>query len=126
MKLLDQYFTVANAEEDARKLNDEGVMTFISATNSHSMSPMSGAAKVGLWIVLNHQYLDAVELLRDPTHQVKNPITRAEMDELRESAEKQFSNRLVRYVYPVLVVIGVAVLGLFFYLYKLWEFQGEP
>lgn len=75
--------------------------------------------KQGVWIHLNHQYQDAINLLNNSDHFVMTALTKEQMTEIETSSkkslydlsEKLFSNLAKSVLY--LFVIGFSVFALF-------------
>lgn len=114
MKLLDRFEDVIEAEEVARQLEALGIPAYVSATNSHLFGRIqTGALKVAVWIVLNHQFEDAKAYLEDDSHLVTTGLSVAEMAEIQEQTSDyafRFFNRAL--LFGVLTILAfVAVTG---------------
>jgi len=114
MKLLDRFEDVIEAEEIARQLEALGIPAYVSATNSHLFGRIqTGALKVAVWIVLNHQFADAKAYLEDDSHLVTTGLSVAEMAEIQEQTSDyafRFFNRAL--LFGVLTILAfVAVTG---------------
>lgn len=120
MKLLRQYQYSSDAERVADKLRNRGILCHVSSKQSHSLGPYSGVVSVGLWVVLNSQYRDALAVLDNPRHKVENPLAEEEMLELEAYAATRVAKVAERYLYPVLVVLSFALIVFFVYLHKIW------
>ena len=89
MKLVTLYIDPIDAAEANERLRQAGVMTRITMVDPHNIKPSkSGAERIGLSVVFDDQFDDAVQLLENPHHVPKRIITPAEMNEI-ESAEQK-------------------------------------
>ena len=87
MKLLKQFESEIDAKHLSDRLKGKGVFTFISSSRSHSSGRFAtGALKVGFWAVLEDQHEDAVSLLTNKKHIVKQPLKIDEMVQLEKEA----------------------------------------
>jgi len=86
-------------------LRDKGILTHIST------SQRGANASNGLWVVLDDQYVDALECLRNPDHQVENLLDEDRMQEIEAISSQQYedsiNNFLVKAFLSVLVVIFI-------------------
>jgi len=83
MILLKQYESEGDAARLAERLRARGVLTHISSIRSKRKGAFTtGAFRVGVWLVLDHQAKDAIALLSNKRHKVENPLTEEEMVEL--------------------------------------------
>ena len=109
MQLIGQYHNESEADLIAAKLEEQGILTFISGRESlRLMRYRAGIFDVGLWVVLDHQYDDAIALLNDPGHTVESPLTAEEMAYLRAQASSQSSslfNKFLMVGVPFVVVV---------------------
>lgn len=51
---------------------------------------------MGIWVVIDYQFKDAIELLSNPNHKVANPLTDEEISALEKQSSKYFSNLIDR------------------------------
>jgi len=113
MILLKEYVSETDADALADRLRAKGVLTHVSGRQSQQLSAfVTGAVKVGVWAVLDHQAKDAVALLSNNRHQVVNPLSEEEMIDLElkmTAAGGDLSNIAIK----VLVVIGLLGLGIY-------------
>ena len=86
MKLLSQYYSVPEAEEASSILREKGILTHVSGKTSNTYRIITGAVKVGLWVVLDQQYSDACELLKNRDHRVSTGLTEQELKEIESKA----------------------------------------
>lgn len=112
MLLIKQYHSAIDAESDGSDLEAQGIPTHVSSKGSHSLSrSRTGAITVGLWVLLNHQYEDAVSYLKNRKYKVKTGITADEIKHLKEQAKVNTYN----YMNKVLIYAGLlALLGIGF------------
>ena len=88
MKLLEQYQSSYDAERVAMDLRRNGILAQVSDKYSNTHSFASGSFKVGLWVVLDEQYEDALGLLANADYTVLNPLSEAEMLAIEGAADK--------------------------------------
>ena len=99
MRLINQYFDQAKADKDAQYLRSKGIKVFISSKKSHSLgSNHTGAFRVGLWVVYNHQQQDAIACMQNKNHKVVHRLT---AEQMRDVSVK---NRLNRSQASVLII----------------------
>jgi len=90
MKLVDQYIDPNDAATARRSLRDAGVASHVDSMDPHSVLPSkSGATHLGLWVLLDDQYQDAVQVLENPSHRPVRILSPGEIDEIEACAEKQ-------------------------------------
>ena len=66
-------------------------MTEITSLDPHVMSPSrTGALRIGLWVVFEDQFDDAVKLLEDPNHIPKRIIPLNEMSKVKSSTQQSW------------------------------------
>ncbi|WP_428242703.1 hypothetical protein [Gynuella sp.] len=83
MKLIYQSSDKQAVEASRLLLESRGIPVHISNDDTNrNLSYMSVAVQVGIWVVFDDQYLDAVALLKDDAHDVANP---RDVDEYRTS-----------------------------------------
>ena len=89
MKLIDQFTSLSDANEICSKLRNAGILAYVSSAQSYMLSRVkTGALKVGLWIILDDQFEDAKELLRNPKYKPKVVLTEQEMIDLEIEAKQ--------------------------------------
>ncbi len=67
MKLISYYADPGEASAASSMLRAAGIATEVGSVDPHIMKPSrSGATRVGLWIVYDDQFDNAVKLLEDP------------------------------------------------------------
>ncbi len=113
MQLLTLVHSLDEANKIARKLKEKGIATFISSGETARMTntPIFGIVKVGVWIVLDYQYEDAVEVMKNPDHEVAQPLGPSELAQLSKDTPKPYSTASKKFIYLVIkVVIAVVVL----------------
>jgi len=108
MILIRQYLSSSDAEIDGSDLEEQGIPTHVSSKGSHALSrSRTGAVTVSLWVLLNHQYDDAVLFLRDRKHKITTGITPAEMKHLKAQAKLN----TYHYLNKVLVYAGLLAMA---------------
>jgi len=81
-------------------LRDNGIPT-------HTTSNVRGSYQLDVYVILDHQYADAVRLLEDPTHEVKNQVDMNEFDRLKN--HPSILDVIVRW--SLLCLVAAAVLA---------------
>ena len=112
MKLLTEFHTVDEAEEVGRLLEDKGVATFVSSKMTNRYLIPTAAHRVGLWAVIDAQYDDAIKLLDDPDHEVSNPLSFADIIEIKTSIDTGDKSPVLNFLVMALVcmlLIAVAI-----------------
>ena len=101
MQLVTQFIDPSDATEANSRLRKAGVMTEITSLDPHIMSSSrTGALRIGLWVVFEDQFDDAVRLLEDPDHVPHRVISLSEMNRIKsttrnswlESGKKRLAN----------------------------------
>ena len=94
MKLLKSYHSLSDAKLTAMQLQARGILTFIAneeTKNQYTEITYMGIISAGVWIVLDYQYEDAVQVLGNPDHVVLNPLTANEMALISKEIHKPYS-----------------------------------
>ena len=87
MQLVTQFIDPSDATEANSRLRKAGVMTEITSLDPHIMSrSRTGALRIGLWVVFEDQFDDAVQLLEDPDHVPHRVISLTEMNKIKSTA----------------------------------------
>jgi len=111
MKLITASSNESDIAEKSNFLRKKGILTSTSNENARKLGlPIRG--ELGLWVVINEQYQDAVECLNNPEHAVENPLSIEQMLELESAASKvlgtaidSFANKLALFL-VVAVIVG--------------------
>ena len=113
MKLIARYEDALEAEDIAARLEHVGILAYVSSANSHLFGRIqTGALKVGLWIVLEHQYEDALAYLQNEKREITTALTAEEIEELKvrtQSASYDFFNRVLIYAAGFILVAAAAL-----------------
>ena len=89
MKLLDLYIDPADAATARGRLRQAGIASAVAPMDPHSVQPSkSGATRIGLWVLVDAQFEDALRVLEDPAYRPQRVLSAAEIDRL-ETAEVQ-------------------------------------
>jgi hypothetical protein len=89
MKLVTYYADPAEASEARARLREAGIMSEVDSVDPHIMKPSrSGATRVGLWVVHDEQFGDAVRLLENPDHVPKRIIAFDEVNAVESSTDE--------------------------------------
>lgn len=95
MKLLKEFTSLSDAESLAERLRNKGVLAHVSSKGSKQLgSPVTGAVKVGVWVVLNEQFKDATGLLTNKKHHVEHQLSEEEMKNLESMATEQMKGSI--------------------------------
>jgi hypothetical protein len=101
MQLVTQFIDPSDATAANSRLRKAGVMTEINSLDPHIMNASrTGALRIGLWVVFEDQFDDAVRLLEDPDHVPHRVISLSEMSSIKsttdnswlESGQKKLAN----------------------------------
>ena len=114
MKLIRLYIDPSDANEANTRLRKAGVMTKITFVDPHNIKPSkSGAVRVGLSVVFDDQFEDAVELLENPDHVPKRIISMAEMSDIESAApgNRFMSGKKLAGV-VALIIFGLCLFGI--------------
>lgn len=118
MKLIRLYVDPGDASEANTRLRKAGVMTEITFVDPHNIKPSkSGAMRIGLSVVYDDQFDDAVQLLENPDHVPKRVISAAEMNELESggSVNRLMPGKQLAGV-VALIIFGLYLLGVIAYM----------
>jgi hypothetical protein len=119
MKLLKFTQSLSEAQAITEALRMEGIYTFTSNDEAKRIDPIgfaTGVLKVGIWVVIDDQYEDAVALLKDPTHKPAHPLTSEEMHLLDEKRKNmRFFPSFDTIATLCLSVLVICVIGYFLY-----------
>lgn len=121
MKLIPSSHIDGSISSAVTKFRCKGILA--SSTDDYANIPRYSSAargiKQGVWIHLNHQYTDAISLLKDSDHLVVTALTKKQMKEIEASSktslydlsEKLFSRLGKSVLY--FVVIGLSLFAVF-------------
>ena len=117
MKLIGQYLDSLEAENVSSRIRRAGVMTVVTSKRSYNLSRIrTGAFKVGLWVVFDDQYDDAIQLLKNRKHKPERIIPPGEMAELERTANEHFTFAGKRFLEKAATIIfGGALVALLMY-----------
>ena len=119
MQLLTQYLDPADASAANQQLRAAGVLCQVRDVDPHVIQPSkSGTRRIGLWVVFDDQFDDAVALLQDPSHQPERPLSEADMQaaEAQQGASGDQLRQAMRK--PVMTAVGALLLLVLFLLMK--------
>lgn len=109
MKLLKEFEYESDAETLIARLRRAGVLAVALNRGASNLSGATASAvKVAVWVVIDEQFDDAYELLRNKCHPVKNPLTEEQMVQLANEAAITHSS-LPRYLMAA-AVFSVALI----------------
>lgn len=117
MKLLYQSSDRQDIEASRLLLESRGIPVHVSNEDTNrNLSYMSIAVQLGIWVIFDEQYNDAITLLGDDTHEVENPI---DIDEFHSMLDKKHKERTKSnfdrsmLVLVLLITIGVGAYFIF-------------
>ena len=88
MQLLTQFLDPGDAANARRRLRESGILCEVKSFDPHIIQPSkTGSQRIGLWVVDDDQFDDAVKLLQDPNHIPTGIISRAKMDALESDRQ---------------------------------------
>ena len=109
MKLIDEFECAHDADIASLNYREKGILTHVSSRHSNSLRVITGAMNVGLWVVLDDQYQDAIELKRNRSHQPSTALSDEEMTQLeflgQSQLEESSSKMLSAMGYSVIVMV---------------------
>ena len=112
MKLIQQYDSEVDAKDARDNLRKRGVLTYISSRQSYSLSGVvTGAFKVGLWVIIDNQYQDACNILTKKSFKVRFPLTEEQMLKIEISNKNNAPKAIIRVLFLMLGVLFVVVSG---------------
>lgn len=116
MKLITEYDNAHEADVAALHYREKGILTHVSSRYSNGLRVITGATTVGLWVVLDEQYQDALALKQDREHQPANALTEHEMTELENLAKNTVEDSSSKILFALgYGVIVTALMGYIFY-----------
>ena len=99
MELIRTFGSIEEAETISAELESKGVLTYVSSTRSHELSPaLTGAINVGLWVTLDSQYDDAVAFINNKEHKITSGISVEEIAKLKWQASKGVKKSLNQFL----------------------------
>jgi hypothetical protein len=81
MKLITRSSDKLYIAEKSTFLRSKGILTSLSGENAAQIGYPANS-ELGLWVVINEQYEDAIACLNNENHEVKNPLSPEQMLEL--------------------------------------------
>ncbi len=110
MKLLITTATCDDIYQKGEFLKSRGIAIHMS---DRGLAGMKTGVEVGLWIILDSQFDDALHLMRDRNHQVENPLSLEEMVNIERSANESSLNILTKAFFKMgmIALIFIAVVA---------------
>ena len=117
MQLVTQFIDPSDATAANSRLRKAGVMTEINSLDPHIMSgSRTGALRIGLWVVFEDQFDDAVRLLEDPDHVPHRVIPLSEMNRIKSTADDSWlQSGQKKLTNLATIVFALCLLGLVVY-----------
>jgi len=110
MKLLRTYFDDHQSDQDYGLLKSKGLAVKVFFKESRNIGLFSaGVVKVSIWVLLDHQYEDALRLLEDHSYVPRTSMSFEETQKIEDQAKTQFALTIKKFLYPFFaVLIGIA------------------
>lgn len=90
MRLLNRYLDPADAAEARESLRRAGIASLVEAMGPDSERPSkAGATHVGLWVLAEDQFEDAIEVLENSAHVPRRMLGAAAMNRLEKLASQR-------------------------------------
>lgn len=114
MRLLAYFIDPGEATAVNARLRAAGVLVRIGSADPHVYRPpRADAMRVGLWVVLDDQFADALRLLDDPDHVPRRVLSSREMDAIEKAADEDTRRPLRKWLDAAWVwFLGACLLGL--------------
>ena len=104
MKLVTEFAAEDEAVSFATMLEQKGIATFLSNRRTHRVITYPRVmSDVGLWVILDSQLGDAVALLDNPNHVVREPLTATEIAKIKASAHSGNMNAVLSFLFKMLL-----------------------
>lgn len=82
MRLVTHYIDPDVAADAKSRLCEAGILTELASVDPHVIQPSkSGAERIGLWVVSDDQFEDALLLLANPDHIPQRKTTEPDIEE---------------------------------------------
>ena len=114
MKLVTTSTDKLYIAEKSSLLRSKGILTSLSGENAAQIGYPANS-ELGLWVVINEQYEDAIACLNNENHEVKDPLSPEQMLELEaastssfRAAIDSFGNKLALFLVVAFIVGFVA------------------
>ena len=117
MKIGTHYVNPGDASTAKNKLCEAGIMAELGSVEPHIVRPSkSGSERIGLWVVFNDQFEDAIQLLGNSDHLPKRIISLGEMNEIKLSTHENLFNPTTELlIKAAIIIIGACLLGFIVY-----------
>ena len=79
--------------EKSSFLRSKGILTSLSGENAAQIG-YPASSELGLWVVINEQYEDAIACLNNENHEVQAPLSPEQMLELEAASSNWFSTAI--------------------------------
>ena len=116
MRLLFESENPSELTEARDLLEENGIPVFISSQETYRIRSSAVLFKKGLWVCLDEHFQDAAALLKDPNHQVAQPVDVEAFHQSLEQAQKQplsalglDKDRVLNFI--VLVIVAALVMA---------------
>ncbi len=119
MQKLTTVHTMNEAEAITGLLKSRGITNFIGnrdpdaevVVNMFDRPPM-----IEIWVIMDEQYADAMELLQNPEHEVAEPLTEREIELLDDIESQAYSPATISLIkFSVMIFFGTIVLCIIAY-----------
>jgi hypothetical protein len=120
MKLLKSVSTMRDAQLLSDQLKSKGIVTYLLSDETAKVVPLKrplGIVTVGVWVVFDYQFEDAVKLMANPDHIVARALTPDEMKLLVRNQRPPYSvatRNIIKWTIKVFVVVVIiCIIGYF-------------
>lgn len=117
MKLVTHFVDPGEASKACARLRAAGVMTEVDSVYPHIVRPSkSGALRVGLWVVFDDQFDDALQLLENPDHVPQRIISFDETNNIKSGSDEDSVLSGKSFIETLTTILfGICFLGLIAY-----------
>ncbi|MGD8785548.1 MAG: hypothetical protein PVG75_13980 [Thioalkalispiraceae bacterium] len=117
MKYVDKTATLDEANQIKTLLESRGIPAFVSNKRYARLSPPFTPYYLGVFIYIDSQYEDALALINNPEHTVKQPVDVTEFYQLLDRPEhKQAVYQAMNHFIGWMLVVGIVCIVLIYIL----------
>ena len=111
MKLIAEFERAHDADLASIAYREKGILTHVSSRYSNNLRIITGAMTVGLWVILDDQYADAIALKNNRAHQPVTSLSEDEMIQLEALGQihyEQTSSKMLSFIGTSIAIIALA------------------
>lgn len=117
MKLLRQFDSKAEAKDFAWKLLNNGIAVQLSGLASFNHKVITGTTKIGVWLLVDDQYQDALSVINNESAKVLNRVPNSQIEELKVNLDQDYvSLNISKSVWDKIIVFSLILIGLLLFL----------